>query len=884
MNPDEILSRLQHSDPQERIRALRELLTQITAKDKDVWQRIEWMALYDKHPLVRQVALAALLTPEGQRFYEQWLASLSWETYHSLKEDLEQRTQTGVIDPAAAAVILDFYRQYEPAPPTRPLSPEELKMAFEEAQVLTEEKEEAAPEEPRETPLPEAPAPTPTPTAPRAETAAQATPTQVTPTKATPQVGGGVRLLVYLGAFLVASASLLLAGATDLRGVALLGGTVVFFLLAGVLWFFFRPGAAVFYGLATFYLWADAYVLLQDVLRLPPGRPEFGFLFATAVVVGLLWALGAWAFRSRFFALMTALAFPLGGLWLALALAPAPTPERWLWGHIFVQGTLTLQWVWSWGLRRWDRRMALPPRLMTQILSSLHHLVFLFVLFLLTISEDLEPIWPLALLAGGFFVLFYLLGLLLWPWPVWDGLALGWTLFWLPLPWAFVHDIPQGICAGFGFTYILTGLLLLSLPRRWRREPLYWALMGSGWLLLLLGSIPNGLWTWQAWAVAATGMLFYALHTLVRDHMALWVMSLLLFMGSYFLFLDFTGLGASLYPALRALPLVALTGLWPPVWHYRRRVSWMWATLIPTLLLVLAVTVMGLSIPTPAWVARSAVFAVLTLLFFSWAFLLQQPAWALGGLAAILIGHASLLAPSPLWDYWPATYLPYPFLLLALDHLLAPRPDPLSQSWRRALRTGAWGMMFLLAWPALGVKNNSTALVLYLWALVYIHYALSLSNPWPSLPGALLILLGTVHALSLREAAHAAWWVSGTLGGLALLVFAVFRRYQQDTWASVWALLGQIGMYVVAFGAWMADDLAPSDFQFLFSASVLSLLLGMALRSSVWVWPGVVVMSLSVAIAVISSLGGTGVLLVVCGTGLALLGIGLYALYRRTRS
>ena len=874
MKSDDVLSQLQHPDPQERIRALREALAQISAKDKEVWQRIEWMALYDKHPLVRQVALAALLTPEGQRYYEQWLSSLPWETFHSLKEDLEQRTQTGVVDPAAATVILDFFRQYEPTPPTRPLSPEELRVPLEEAKILREEEAEELRETAR------TPSETPQP-APGAR-AAEALPRP----REKPQMGGGVRLLVYLGAFLVAAASLLLASAPGLRGIALFGGTGAFFLLAGVLWFVFRPGAAVFYGLATFYLWADAYVLLQDVLQLPPGQPRFWFLFATAVLVGLLWALGTRAFRSRFFALLTALAFPLGGIWLALALAPSTPLDRWVWGHLFVQGTLNIQWVWSWGLRRWDERMAPAPRFLTQTLATLHSLVFPITVVVLDLTGDLNRLWPLALITGSFFVLFFLLALVLWPWKVWDGLALGWSLFGLPLPWALIHEPPQLIFAGFGLAYALLGLTTLSFPHRWRKTVLYWALVSSGWGLMLLGGLPNrGLeWTWQGWVVAAAGLLIYSLHTWIRDHAILWVMSLLLFMYAYVLFLDFTRLGASLYPALRALPLVALTGLWPPVWRYRHRPTWMWATLVPTLALVVVVALMGLNIPIHAWVARSVVFTGLTALFLFWAFLLQQPFWALGSLLFILLSHASLLTPTPLWDYWPATYLPYPFLFLALDYLLAPRPDDLSQSWRWSLRIGAWSMMFVLAWPALGVDNNSTALVLFLWALVYIHYALSLANPWPSLLGAVLIFLATAHALSLREVVHASWWISGVLGGLALLLFALFRRYGHAGWATVWALLGQAGMYTAAFLTWLMDDLPPADFQFLFSEAVLGLLLGMTLGSGIWVWPGVVVMSLSVAIAVIASMGETGVLLVVCGTGLILLGIGLYALYRRTRS
>ncbi len=874
MKSDDVLSQLQHPDPQERIRALREALAQISAKDKEVWQRIEWMALYDKHPLVRQVALAALLTPEGQRYYEQWLSSLTWETFHSLKEDLEQRTQTGVVDPAAAAVILDFFRQYEPAPPTRPLSPEELRVPLEEVQVLREEEAEEVREAAR-TPS-ETPRPTPVPQAKEAPSQAQEE----------PKKGGGVRLLVYLGAFLVAAASLLLASAPELRGIALFGGTGAFFLLAGVLWFVFRPGAAVFYGLATFYLWADAYVLLQDVLQLPSGQPRFRLLFATAVLVGLLWALGTRAFRSRFFALLTALAFPLGGLWLALAVAPSSPIDRWVWGHLLVQGTLNIQWVWSWGLRRWDEGMALAPRFLTQALATLHSLVFPITVVVLALTGDLNRVWPLALITGSFFILFYLLSQILWPWKVWDGPALGWNLLWLPLPWAFVYEPPQLILAGFGLAYALLGLMLLSFPHRWRKSALYWALMSSGWVLILLGGIPSrdmG-WTWQGWVAASTGLLIYSLHTLVRDHAALWVMSLLLFMYSYVLFLDFTRLGATLYPALRALPLIALTGLWPPVWRYRRRPTWMWATLIPTLALILLVTFMGLIIPTDAWVARTVVFTVLAIPFVIWAFLLQQPYWILGSLVFILLSHASLLMPTPLWDYWPATYLPYPFLLLALDHLLAPHSDSLSQSWRWSWRIGAWGMMFFLAWPALGVENNSTAWVLFLWAMVYIHYALSLANPWPSLPGAVLIFLATAHILSLREVVHASWWMSGVLGGLGLFLFAIFRRYGRAGWAAVWALLGQTGMYTTAFVTWLMDDFPPADFQFLFSEAVLGLLLGMTLGSGIWVWPGVVVMSLSVAIAVIATMGGTGVLLVVCGTGLILLGIGLYALYRRTRS
>ncbi len=889
MSSDDTVHQLQHPDAQERIRALRKLLAHITAEDKDVWQRIEWMALYDQDPLVRQVALAAILTPEGQRYYERWLSTLPWEVYESQKQELEQRAQAGVVDPAAASVILDLFRQYEPPPPTLQLSPEDLPPPPppDEAVVL-EMTEPPEPEEPKpsRTPVPTPTKPPPTPTPMPISTPTPSRPPK-TPKDLRLETGGWVRVAVYVGAFLVAAASLLLAGVPEWRLWALFGGTVVFFLLAGVLWYVFRPGAAVFYGLATFYLWADAYVVLQDLWQPQVREARFLFLFAVALLVGVLWGGGAWLFRARIFSSLTAVAFPLGGFWLALAIAPLEPRERWLWTHAFVQAGLLLQWVWTWGLRRWDASLAFPPRMVTSVLATLHALLFPGVVLALFLEGEQLPLHIPAMVTWALLALFFALALLTWPWSWWDGLGLGWSLFWLPIPWALTTSIPfpQLILGGFGLAYALLALPLAHLPERWQRPVFPWALLLSGWILILAGGIPDETsgWTWQAWVLVATGLMIYNLHTVLREHVVLWLLSLLLFMDTYFLFLDFTNIGASLHGALRTLPLVAMVGIWPPVWRYRNKPHWIWATILPEIFLIIAVTFMTLDIPPSSWLPRTAIFSFFALLFFLWALLLHQPFWALGTILYALLAHASMLRPTELWEYWPATYLPYPFLLLALDQLLAPRTDTLAQRWRLTLRTGAWGMMFLLAWPALGVENGSTALTLFLWALVYIHYTLSIAIPWPSLPAALLILLAVAHSLSLRDSPHPAWWISGTLGGLAILLFAIFRRYGQPLLGNLWALLGQLGMYGTAFINWLAHNGQGEDFLFLFGETVTGLLLGLLVRNSVWIWPAIGVMLLSVSVAVIISMGSLGALIVVCGTGLLLIFGGLFFLYRRTR-
>ncbi len=898
----DILANLRHSESHMRLRAIREALLHITSADWEVWQRIEWLALYDEDPLVRQVALAALLTPQGQRFYQEWLSSLTGVTHQARAEELKTLMENGVVDPAAAAVVLDLYHKYQPQRPAteapvpeaatetekEPAGPPVEAVPAVEAPVQTEEGTDQP--EPPPAPMPVAKQTGPSPEA-EPEPAPRSARSAAVPAPAPRREGQLLPyVLVYVGAFLVAAASLLLAGIPSMRVPALFGGTFLFFVLAVGMWFVFRPGAAVFYALATFYLWADAYVVLEDLWQPVGDFPRFLFLFGVAVLVGTLWAIGTWAFRSHFFAVLTAMALPLGAFWLALALTPRGV-ERQAWSHAFIQAALVVQWGWTLVLRRLDDKLAWPARLVAGVFNSIHGLVLALSMLILFANENLEQ-WSVQIpLALAWLLLLVAFGTFLHAWriPVWDEIGLGWSLFWLPLVWLLPYERSESWAAMVGLTYMALALPFLRLLKGKRRRPWGWgwylAFLGNGAFLLFLtvvggstGEITPLLWS-------ALGSLLALAHLLVGQWAGTWFLFLFWVMVTYTRFWMWLNL-PDFHPLNLYAPVLLtwLMGVTVPLWKRRGKRSWMLATLPLALVAAFAVLVIALSSGDLfAGVLRSSALLMTGLMFLYWAVGGDMPFWT--GLTVLFtyVAQGLLLDEWGLGNYWPLFFAGYPVLFLGVEQILATRNKARFTRWRWALRALAWGTILLFFLPALAVDNFSAPLSLFVFALVMAAYIVSLSTPWPGLPAALLFFLSAGKALDLLQVPHLVLWLSTFMGLLALTLYLLFRHFQKPGFAQTWALLGQLGMYFLSYVAWLDRDLTFGYFIVLFLQALVALVLGILLKDGIWLWPAIAGLVITVATAVIHQLGGIGVLLVVCGTGLLLLSGGLLFLYRRQK-
>ncbi len=855
-----MLEGLRHPDPTQRIHALRLVLTQVTAQEREVWERIEWMALYDTDPRVRLVALAALLTPEGQRYYSLWLPTLSPERFQERKRELQERSQAGIIDPAAAAVLLDFMEQYQPEP-----------MALQ------------VPEEPLPAPEGEAVSPSPEgqPAAPAARPA---------PRGQVPQGTGWLQVLIYVGAFLVAAVSLLLAQLPGFNLPVLLGSTLVFFALAAVLAWWFRPGSAVFYGLATFYLWADAFALL-NAFPPPTDQARFFVLFLTTVLVSFLWALGTWLYRSRAFAMLTAVAFPLGGLWLALALLPEDSPLRPLWAHAFIQGMMTLQWAWVAALRRWEPRVTAGAQALARGFTLLHGLVFaglmgMYAMMTRDAGLTLEAAFPAGLTWALMAVSWMLAG---WSrtWGWLTGLGLAWSLFFGALvPRVFLDLDPGPLLWVEALAALVLNALALGLARFVRRGGLAWPPGLAAWALWWLvvwpkETAPLTLFAWL-WGMAALGLM--GLWLFWQPRLGVWMLWLLLFIRVYFTGLEALTLTEVWSSTTQWFWLALVLGGLPPLWRRLNRASWAWGTLVVHGFVFMVAV--GMLLNTPARWTVVLAWLAFTFLFWAWSWLWPSAWWFLPGVVTLFIGQGFALALLDLGPLWPLTYLPYPLAFLAVEYgLRTMSPTPGREAWRQALLWSLWGtLLFLGTLAFILAEHPATVVLLSVWALVAGYTIWAVRSPWPGVLTAWLFLLTVAMLMRVGDVASWPVWMSLTFGMAAVFLYVLFRRFQRWGWHIVWALLGQGAMYALALGYWLSREWDFLGFLLFFGEGLAALLLGVALRSGSWLWPGLTALLLGVSVLLLVNLGGIGVLLVLCLTGMLLLGGGLLWLYRRSQA
>ncbi len=504
--PEETLARLQarlqDSEAEIRLAAIQELTAQPHSTPA-LLHTLEWMALHDPSPAVRQAARRALETP-AHRSLQAQIARLDRPTRQAILREIETWQEQGLLS-AEQADLLRLRYNFDLHPAAPPSAPEPAPVS----------------------PVVEASSVTPAPLPAKA-------PLTLTQTLLSET---SIKIALYLGAFFVIAAAAILAAVVESARLPIL---LIATLLFGIASLVIRPRLPqpgfVLFIVFSFLLPTDARVL-ADQLNLSARANAFywsGMLGGMA----LLWGFATWFYRSRLFSLAAFVALTLSFSRLAEAL------NNEIEMAVFLLSLVTLTGVGAaWVLQRWQgRAFGRPLFLSAQIGQFL-----LSLLALIAFSTRLSTppaAWHLLtafywLTAAGFylvsdlvvpFFLFpWLAAVVLFPFPL--MLAQGLSLAGLPRVL---------LIGGWGsaLTLLAEGLRLLcaSKPVKFARLPALPLLIVSLPVILTAAGFGFAEKVTYGFGCLLAGALLYAAVHLLQPRVYVWSISLLLGLGAYFSF------------------------------------------------------------------------------------------------------------------------------------------------------------------------------------------------------------------------------------------------------------------------------------------------------------------------------------------------------------
>ena len=720
---------------------------------------------------------------------------------------------------------------------------------------------EIKPAAPPVQPPPVAPPPPPTPVA-RPTPVAQAAPRPpAEPPKPRPTLAQtllsetSIKIALYMGAFFVISAALILAALVEVLRLPILAVITVLFAAGALVLKRRLPQPSFILYLVFSALLPITAGVLADTRDLS-GRPLTTFWFFVLLGMALLWAFSTYLYRSRFFSLTALLALDgaliMGGSLIAGA--------SWF---LLVLG-LTLSGLAGLGaaflLKRWQNwRMALPVFVLSQVQQAL---ILLALMVLAARGVGLPNTLVVAvtcILISGFMVLSHLLWrFILYPW-----LAAGVLM---PVAWlaaiyfASASFTPEKVISysrpvliasaialgGWGALYALVGTLFSRLREPFRAYALP-ASLGAVPLLLAGSLVGRAQGLWLGFGLCLGAAIVLALAHMFYRRTWVWTITLGFSLGAYlsFVYSIDKSAGAHACSWLAGATLLLLLPEMLP-FHHKLSAVWRWPlrgwailTGILALLAGLALHFLGTDIDSKTALVT---LGIVGLVYLAYGIRIQR-AW-LGILFAV---HVTLSLGLWLDRFQIHAWLP---ILTSLAVLFFGAGVLLKwlkvQNWSLVFRWSGLVLGAILSLAAFGYTGYYRAFYVAAMAAFFLVETFRYTA-WVEFPSAVIVSLAYVMALYDARVDSLAYYPAG-MAGIFLFLDLLYTRLKRTDirWATrVVGFLAAILTPILVF----VPRIEP-NFEAVAIVALVYLLYGIFLRQS---WLGIL-FSLYVTLSVILGL------------------------------
>lgn len=797
-----------------------------------VWQAVERLALRGETPEVRRAAMRALSSPAAQAFYAARARQPLYQR-REMRAEIQTWLREGLITPEQAAVLIARYADPPPRRPKRSSSP---------------------------------------------ETEAQ---------RASPWA---LYVVLYLGAFFVIAAALLLATAVRAWRLPILLAATGFFALGAVGVYRFMPhGGRVLGVVAAGFLWADA-IVLGDMLEPHLSMDDRALYWAVAFsVLALAWLVGAWYLRIGVLHLA---AWPMGAvaaanmlIWLDRRFG-LPVPSTWF--TLAWAGLLLVLLGWIRLLRHRQPRTAMW-------LLGLGHGAALALLLLgiplASLDVDVASRWAQWGGALGAYLLvlaFYVLAR-------WWVRPVPWLESWtVPLTvagimYAWTHLWSAGWPQAVALMLASAGVALVAwlLERRPGTMARVWAvglegIAGLGWWLAGVLFWEND--GWETWVRAWWALIPWLLGAAWGWGMALaarrwvpavwgWLLALIGFvhfvMHIWPASLDVYWPGWLLIPLLGSVLLDALG-------HHLKVAAVKWVARIGGFMLVFNIGGVLLARLGRSDLRDVGVWAALTLLWVGYT-LATRHGWLWGGVPPLVALTWGVLLDA-LNVYHPVLLSVWPVLAALMVWIAARRPARGWQAW-------GWGTLLVAGVTSLLAfmyDDGWSVLTLAMMATVVGGFAWLWEHVFLALPAAWLYFAAYAWTLHLWDV-HQPQAYTIPAAALGLLLHGLYRRRGHRVVAFVLGVLSQLVLFTTTY-IQMVDHRSGWYFAMLFLQALVVAGYGLWSNDAALIWTPIGFVVLATVTMLLIRFQGLGVLTLLCISGLVLLVGGLFFLWRRARA
>jgi hypothetical protein len=404
-----------------------------------------------------------------------------------------------------------------------------------------------------------------------------------------------IRIYLYLGAFFVIAAALILAALVEAARLPILAvATLIFGGSALVLRKRLPQPSFALFIVFSFLLPIDANVVEETLGLSEPALSVYWT--ALFVLMAAIWSFSVWLYESRFFSAVAFVALGLAFYRAGEALN-AETELKIFLGMLASLSGLAGTWV----LKRWkDARFSLFVFLLAQVQTlGLLFLSLVFVTLRLFDPQISSGWWLLIALTWLTAALFFVLSNQLTPFAILPWMAVGALL---PLPWFVLNafDVRQPASA-FGFL-IWGAVLALGSEAAYRfrlrlTEMYHWALLAGSVPLFLVSLVLALDWATPGITfaiLALTALLYTALH-LIRPRWYVWSVALLSAAYAFFTFFQLPAIANVDVPLVVQL-LIASTLLVLPELFSRSPLSLKSESRLPALAFGIFVAVLGITL------------------------------------------------------------------------------------------------------------------------------------------------------------------------------------------------------------------------------------------------------------------------------------------------